>query len=153
MRLAAFTDHGLRVLLCVALAPEGRTTIAEVAQRLRLAENHVVKVVHGLGRLGFLANARGRGGGLRLAAPAASINVARVVAATENWDIVECFDSEHNSCSLAGSCRLEGVLHEAIGAFHDVLSRYTLEDLAQHSRSAVALRLVPNKQLKRSEVR
>jgi Rrf2 family nitric oxide-sensitive transcriptional repressor len=151
MRLAAFTDHSLRVLLCVALAPDGRTTIAEVARQLDLGENHVVKVVHALGRLGFLANARGRGGGLRLAAPAASINIGRVVAATESWEVVECFDSQHNTCSLAGRCRLEGVLRDATGAFHDVLGRYTLEDLADHPRSAAALRLVPRQQPKHSE--
>jgi Rrf2 family transcriptional regulator, nitric oxide-sensitive transcriptional repressor len=141
MRLATFTDHSLRVLISVALAPGGRTTIAEVARQLELAENHVVKVVHALGRLGFLANARGRGGGLRLAAPAASINVGRVVAATEDWDMVECFDRERNTCSLAGRCRLEGVLHDAMDAFHDVLGRYTLADLAS-TRPPVATRVL-----------
>jgi len=142
MRLATFTDHSLRVLLAVALAPHGRTTIAEVSRQLELSENHVVKVVHALGRRGFLANARGRGGGLRLAAPAATINVGRVVTATESWDIVECFDPGRNTCGLAGHCRLEGVLRDAMNAFHDVLGRYTLADLAGHPQSAVALRLV-----------
>jgi Rrf2 family nitric oxide-sensitive transcriptional repressor len=143
MRLATITDHSLRVLLSVALAPGGRTTIAAVARQLELGENHVVKVVHALGRMGFLANARGRGGGLRLAAPAAEINLARVVSATESWDLVECFDPAQNTCSLAGQCRLEGVLHEALGAFHAVIARYTLEDLARHERSATVIRLVP----------
>ncbi len=108
MRLATFTDHGLRVLLCVALAPGGRTTIAEVARRLELGENHVVKVAHMLGRLGFLANARGHGGGLRLAAPAASINLARVVAATESWDLVECFDPAREHLLAGGTLRDRG---------------------------------------------
>ena len=151
MRLAVFTDHSLRVLIAVAVAPAGRTTIREVARQLELAENHVVKVVHALGKLGFLANARGRGGGLRLAAAPAAINVGRVVAATESWDVVECF-SEHNTCSLAGHCRLEGVLRDAVGAFHDVLGRYTLEDLAGQSRTAVALKLVPKQQTNSPEV-
>ena len=142
MRLATFTDHGQRVLLAVALAPGRRTTIAEVARQLALGENHVVKVVHALGRLGFLANARGNGGGLRLAAPAASINIGRLVAATESWDLAECFDPAGNRCALAGRCRFEGVLREAAGAFHDVLARYTLEDLAEHSRATCAQRPV-----------
>ena len=150
MRLAPFTDHSLRVLIAVAVAPEGRTTIKEVAQQLELGENHEVKDVHALGRLGFLANARGRGGGLRLGAPPGAINIGRVVAATESWDVVECF-SEHNTCSLAGHCRLEGLLRDAVGAFHEVLGRYTLEDLAGHTRPAV-LRLVPKKQSKSPEV-
>jgi len=151
MRLAPFTDHSFRVLLCVALTPGGRTTIAEVARQLGFSENHVVKVAHALGRLGFLANARGRGGGLRLGAPPASINLARVVAATESLDLVECFDPALNTCSLAGHCRLEGVLHEAMDAFHAVLGRYTLEDLAGHARSAAALRIVSKPPMKHSE--
>ncbi len=136
MRLASFTDHSLRVLFVVAAAPDGRVTIAQVARELQLGENHIVKVVHALGRLGFLANARGRGGGLRLAAPAASINLARVVAATERWDVAECFDPAQNACTLAGNCRLQGVLRDAVDAFHDVLGRYTLADLAGRPAAA-----------------
>ena len=33
MRLTAFTDYSLRLLMYVAAAPEGRATIAEVARR------------------------------------------------------------------------------------------------------------------------
>lgn len=150
MRLATFTDHTLRVLVAVANAPGGRTTIAQVARELELSENHVVKVVHAAGRLGFLANVRGRGGGLRLAAPAASINVGRVVAATESWDVVECF-SANNTCPLAGHCRLQGVLHEATDAFHDVLGRYTVEDLALTARSRLLLRAAPEQPSNPSE--
>ncbi|MFL6564554.1 MAG: RrF2 family transcriptional regulator [Burkholderiales bacterium] len=48
-----------------------------------MSENHLVKVVHLLGKEGLLKNTRGRGGGIRLARATAEINVARVVRATE----------------------------------------------------------------------
>ena len=132
MRLTTFTDYALRVLIHVASAPEGRSTIAEVAQAFGISEHHLVKVVHLLGREGFLANSRGRGGGLRLAQPAESINVGRLVRATEGKDILaECFDEERNTCRLSGSCRLAGALREATRAFHEVLARYTLADLVR----------------------
>jgi Rrf2 family nitric oxide-sensitive transcriptional repressor len=139
VRLATFTDHSLRVLVSVAVAPGGRTTIAELARELALGENHVVKVVHALGRLGLLANARGRGGGVRLAEPAANIGLARVVSATESWELAECFEGGQDSCPMAGKCRLEGVLHEALAAFREVLGRYTLEDLARSHPAATAV--------------
>ncbi len=129
MHLTSFTDYSLRVLIFVATAPEGRTTIAEAARVLAVSENHLVKVVHALGKLGLLHNTRGRGGGLQLAGPPSSIHVGRVLRATECMDIAECFDPDSNLCGLAGRCRLEGVLHEALDAFYAVLDRYTLQEL------------------------
>ncbi|HET7729026.1 MAG TPA: Rrf2 family transcriptional regulator [Usitatibacter sp.] len=140
MKLTAFTDYSLRVLIHVATAPEGRTTIAEVAQAYGISEHHLVKVVHLLGREGFLVNTRGRGGGLRLAAPARSISVGRVVRATEGVDVpVECFDSEHDTCAISGSCRLAGVLDEAMKAFYRVLDAHSLEDLVANRKQLVSI--------------
>jgi len=136
MRLTTFTDYSLRTLIYVAHAAEGRATIAEVARAFEISEHHLVKVVHALGRMGALRNSRGRGGGLRLAAPPSRINIGEVVRATESIAVAECFDAERNTCALAGRCRLEGILHEALGAFHAVLDRYTLEDLLPPPRTA-----------------
>src|SRR5262249_41219776 len=84
-----------------------------------------------LGHEGFLDNARGRGGGLRLALAPQEINIGRVVRAVEGPDVtVECFDPSSSTCALSGSCRLEGVIAEATQSFHDTLGRYTLADPA-----------------------
>ena len=143
MRLTTFSDYSLRVLIYLASAPEGRATIAEIARGFDVSENHLVKVVHLLGRIGVLVNTRGRGGGLRLAAPPSSINVGRVVRATESAEIAECFDRESNTCALAGRCRLEVVLHEAVEAFYAVLERHTLADLVANRRQIATLLAMP----------
>ena len=144
MKLTTFTDYSLRVLIHVAAAPEGRATIAEIAQAFAISENHLVKVVHLLGREGFLLNTRGRGGGLALARPAKEINVGAIVRLAEGGDFVaECFRAD-NRCSIAPVCRLAGVLEEALGAFYAVLDRYTLADLVHNKgRIASILRLHP----------
>jgi Rrf2 family nitric oxide-sensitive transcriptional repressor len=130
MKLTTFTDYSLRVLIHVGSAPEGRATIAGIARAFDVSENHLVKVVHLLGREGFLLNTRGRGGGMQLARPATEINVAQVIHATEGGDQpAECFRGEGNRCVIAPVCRLSGILAEAMEAFYDVLEKYTLADL------------------------
>lgn len=130
MRLTTFTDYSLRALLYVAAAPEGRATIGEIASAYGISENHLVKVVHFLGKAGLLANTRGRGGGLRLARLPGEINVGKVVRLAEGANLpAECFDARANTCPLAGGCGLERVLAEAFGEFYRTLERYTLADL------------------------
>ena len=140
MRLTTFTDYSLRVLLYLAAAPEGRATIAEIASAYGVSENHLVKVVHFLGKNDLLANTRGRGGGLRLARPAQEINVGAVVRLAEAGDRpAECFDKSTNECVLAGSCRLQRILGDALGAFYGTLDRYTLADLRISERKVQLL--------------
>jgi Rrf2 family nitric oxide-sensitive transcriptional repressor len=145
MRLTSFTDFSLRVLIYVAAAPDGRATVPQVAQALQVSEHHLVKVVHFLGRCGFLATTRGRGGGLELARPSAEINVGEVVRLAEGDAMpAECFAEATNSCVLTRRCRLRGVLQEAVSAFEAVLRRHTLADLVQDRAGLQrVLRMVP----------
>ena len=63
-----------------------------------------------------------------------------MVRLTEGADIpAECFDTASNNCVLAGNCRLEGVLHEAVERFYAVLDRYTLEDLVTNRRQLISI--------------
>ncbi len=130
MRLTTFTDYSLRLLIYLAAEPDQRATIGEVAAAFGISEHHLVKVVHLLGKEGILINTRGKGGGLELAEPPASINVGRVVRLTEGAHRpAECFDRERNTCVIANICRLPPALVEAMDAFYAVLDRYSLEDL------------------------
>lgn len=143
MRLTAFTDYSLRVLIHLGVQPEHRATISEVADAFGISRNHLVKVVHFLSKEGLLANTRGRSGGMRLAVAPRQINIAAVVRRTEGSDVpAECFDRPRNRCVITNCCRLRGVLHEAVEAFYGVLARYTLEDLTRN-RAALARVLFP----------
>jgi Rrf2 family transcriptional regulator, nitric oxide-sensitive transcriptional repressor len=130
MHLTTFTDYSLRVLIFVAAQPVERATIAEVAQGFGISENHLTKVVHFLGKAGFLANVRGRGGGLRLARPAAAINLGDIVRRAEGaLKPAECFDPVTNACVITGACRLKDVLGDAVEAFYAVLDGHSLADI------------------------
>ena len=138
MKLTAFTDYSLRVLIYLAAQPQRRATIAEVAAVFEVSENHLTKVVHFLGKGGWLANVRGKGGGLELAMPPQLIGIGNVVRETEGVALpAECFGDDGGNCSIADICRLRGVLGEAVRAFYGVLDRYTLADLV-HNRQSLA---------------
>jgi Rrf2 family nitric oxide-sensitive transcriptional repressor len=144
MRLTAFTDYSLRVLIYLAIHRDDRATIAEIGNAFGVSEHHLVKVVHFLGKAGFLANVRGRGGGLRLASPPNAINIGAVVRQTEPKPMpAECFDRDTNSCPIAPVCRLGGVLSEAVAAFYSILDRYTLEDVVSNRRALAKILFIP----------
>ncbi len=141
MRLTTFSDYSLRVLIYLAADPERRATIAEIARSFEVSENHLMKVVHFLGKAGWLRNVRGKGGGLELARPPEEIVVGAVIRDSETHLPAECFDRETNRCVITGACRLRHVLAEATDAFYKVLDRYTLADIAGNNRALAKILL------------
>lgn len=132
MRLTQYTDYALRVLIYCGLSGAARVTIREIGEAYGISTNHLTKIVHELGRLGYLETARGRGGGLRLAVPPEEIRLGRLVATLEHdLSLVECFAGGVCDCRIAGTCRLQGMLGEALDAFLATLDRWTLADLLE----------------------
>jgi Rrf2 family nitric oxide-sensitive transcriptional repressor len=130
MRLTTLTDFSLRMLIHLAIKPDGRATISEVARAYRISENHLMKVAHLLGQAGYLATLRGRKGGLALARPAAAITAGEVVRCMEpDMALVPCFAEA--PCAILPACRLKHRLHAAREAFLAVLDATTIADLAE----------------------
>jgi Rrf2 family transcriptional regulator, nitric oxide-sensitive transcriptional repressor len=151
MRLTAFTDYSLRVLIFLAADPGRRATIGEIANAFSVKENHLTKVVHFLGKAGLLSNVRGKGGGLDLALAPQDIVVGNVVRLTEGAAMpAECFGEGGGDCSIVASCRLRGVLGEAVDAFYLVLDGYTLADLVSNRQALAPLLFVPPDVVKRA---
>lgn len=130
MRLTLYTDYSLRVLIFLGSKKSGSlSTIQEISDTFSISKNHLTKVVHELGRLGYIDTVRGRGGGIRLRLQPDDINVGKLVRATEDdFHLVECFSQERNACILSPVCRLKGILNEALLAYLHVLDQYTLAD-------------------------
>jgi Rrf2 family nitric oxide-sensitive transcriptional repressor len=122
-------------------------TVDEIATSYGISRNHLMKVVFRLGQLGYLANLRGKGGGMRLAMKPEEISLGRLVRQTEDdMKIVECFQSSGEGCRIESACVLRKALGEALNAFLSVLDGYTLADLlAPRLRLARLLSLSPPK--------
>lgn len=144
MRLSEYTDYSLRVLMHCARHPERLVTINELAQGYGLSRNHLMKIVHDLGRQGLLQTTRGRSGGLRLGREAERITVGDVVRATEtDFRQAECFDAAHSQCTLRGDCGLQGVLQQALAAYFAVLNHTTLADISAPRAQPVRFMAAP----------
>ncbi|PCJ41895.1 MAG: Rrf2 family transcriptional regulator [Alphaproteobacteria bacterium] len=130
MKLTAFTDYSLRLLMYVAVNDDRLVSIREVAEVFDISRNHLMKIVHELGKGGYLKTVRGKNGGFRLGKPARDINLGTLIRYTEDdLSVVECLGGKKSQCKIIELCMLAGVLQMALDAFFDVLDRHTLEDL------------------------
>ncbi len=124
------SDYACRVLMYLAIKPGERVSIQEIAEAFSISENHLVKVVHRLGKLGFVATTRGRHGGIELGRDPASISIGDVVRQMEpNFNIVECFEPGGSRCAITSMCLLKGALAKARDAFFAAIDPVTLADI------------------------
>lgn len=132
MKLTLYTDYSLRVLLYLAYREGETATISELADFYNISRNHLVKVVHDLGKNGYITTTRGKGGGMKLARPPEEIKISEVVRKTEpDLDLLECFDPRTDQCAITKVCNLKSILFEARANFIGVLEKYTLADAAK----------------------
>lgn len=133
MKLTSFSDYSLRVLIYLAVRDDSLATIGEIAESYDISRNHLMKVVHHLGVLGYLETVRGKHGGVRLAMEPKDINIGSLLRETEHTtSLVECFDPEGSHCTIESACALRGIMHQALAGFFAVLDGYTLEDVLRN---------------------
>jgi Rrf2 family nitric oxide-sensitive transcriptional repressor len=142
MQLTQFTDYSLRTLMFLGAHPGRLCTIAQIAEAYGISANHLMKVVNRLASCGYVETIRGKGGGLRQARAPRLINLGEVVRdMEERFDIVECFNVQHQDCPLLPACTLRSVLNDARRNFMATLDRHTLEDvIGEHLAGVFTLR-------------
>lgn len=141
MQLTRYSDYSLRVLMYLAIRTEYLATIEEISLAYGISRAHLMKVVHQLGRAGFLETVRGRGGGIQLARAPEEISVGDVLRHTDRMELAECFEPGANHCQIEPACGLKEALAEALDAFLAVVDRYTVADLIARRRKPLALLL------------
>lgn len=130
MQLTQSADYALRALIYVGLNTDKRVTIKDIATAFKISTNHLMKIVHRLSQLGYLAAQRGRSGGLALGRAAQDINIGEVVSKMEpNFYVAECLDPGTDGCVIAPLCKVRHAFDEAQQAFLAVLKRYSLADV------------------------
>ncbi|AMV15515.1 Rrf2 family transcriptional regulator [Legionella pneumophila serogroup 1] len=142
MQLTQFTDYSLRALIYIALK-KGSCTIKDITDAYSISNNHLIKIIHNLSKMGLIKTMRGKNGGILMAASPETINLGQLIMELEpNFDLVPCFNKEKANCCIAPACKLKSVLYEAQRAFLQILEQYTLADVLHNpSELSVLLRI------------
>jgi Rrf2 family iron-responsive transcriptional regulator len=132
MRLTRQTNYAIRILMYCEANNGKLSHVPEIASAYKVSELFLFKILKPLVDNGFIQTVRGRNGGIRLAKPATDISLFDVVRVTEDsFSMAECFESDAVDCPLVDSCGMNAALREALGAFFEVLSRYSIDDLVK----------------------
>lgn len=136
MQLTRYTDYSLRVLMYLALKDSSRLcTVSEIADHFIISRNHLIKIVHHLGKLGYLITVRGKGGGIKLAMDASNVSIGEVIRNVEAvLDPVNCDNIE---CPIQGYCQLVDLLCDARDAFLNHLDQYSINDVLSNRETLV----------------
>jgi Rrf2 family protein len=85
-----------------------RVSATDLAGETGLALPTVQKLVSMMSKAGLLRSARGTGGGIQLARPAAAISLADIIEAVEGpIAMTSCVDTGKHDCIMEGSCRVQ----------------------------------------------
>lgn len=127
MQLSSFTDYSIRVLIYLSTLHAGElTNISKVSEHYTISKNHLVKVVHKLGQLGYIETIQGKNGGIKLKKSPKQINIGHLISQLEPLELLNCSVSY---CNISPACRLKKYLVNAKNMFIKELEQYTIDDL------------------------
>ncbi len=139
VELTLYTDYALRVLLYLGLREDRICQLGEIADAYGISRHHLLKVVQGLARHGFVRTLRGKSGGVTLARPPHEIDIGRVIRLAEGpIHPVECLRGSANHCVITGACRLTRLFQQATRNFLATFDGVTLADLLSHKKAQMA---------------
>ena len=137
MRLTAFSDVSLRIMMLLSSLQEGeKLSTQRISDGVGTPYNHVAKSVAFLVNQGLLESTRGRSGGVLLSETGRKATVGQVLRSTEgDIPMIECED-ENGNCPLDSFCRLRTVLARAREAFYASVDDVVISELPAGARPA-----------------
>ena len=138
IRINRKTDYAIRVLL--ALAKQGDEALlptSQIQQEMLIPKAMSLRVVAELAKGGFITTYPGREGGVKLALPAAEINLRQVVTYFEsNFTVSECLHGG-GTCPFESSCPVQRRWARLQKMILSELENTTFDVLAKEAASEV----------------
>lgn len=132
MQLTRQTDFAIRVMMFLGIQEKGKlVTINDIAEYFSISRNHLMKIVHKLGRLEYIETLRGKKGGLRILRNPDDVNLGQLIRDFETT--LEFIDCAKLECPIQTACNLVPIMQRAQMAFLEVVDSYTLTDLLTNS--------------------
>lgn len=136
MKLSTKSRYGLRALFDIAFHSgmlPGQ--IKDISRRQQISPRYLEQIFQELKKAGLLKSKRGPQGGYRLTRKPEEITVLDVIRATEGrLALVECENSDKESCGFDSQCVTQQVWRGAAKALADYLAGVSLADLCGMAR-------------------
>ena len=130
------TDYACRVILHLALLPQGsRITAKEISKKRIIPRFLIRRIVTRLAKAHLLTTTRGKGGGLALAKPANHTSLLDVVEAMEGPLALNACTLDPKSCPLMKACPVHEEWVRARDLLSAELSQATFDKLAQRGKN------------------
>lgn len=135
MRVSTRGDYASRALLSLALHADepGPTSVRDIAERTGLPQPYLEQILQALKGAGLVRSKRGAGGGYVLSRPAEDIRLSEILSAVDGPITLGDFGEPHQdgACDHEGQCVLLAIWTHAGDIMHELLSNYTLADIAR----------------------
>jgi FeS assembly SUF system regulator len=134
LRMSKLTDYGTLVLSQLAANGRASASASAVADKTRIAQPTVSKLLKTLTRSGLVVSTRGARGGYALARAPEQITAAQIIDALEGpVAITEC-SAHGGGCNLEAHCRVGSAWQRINLSIREALQGVTLADLQQQPR-------------------
>ena len=133
MRVSTKGRYAVRVIIDMAENGESEFhPLHNLAERQGLSEKYLEAILGTLVKNNVLEGARGKGGGYKLAKPAAELTVWEILNVIEtSMGPVECVDNGKSGCDRADICPTLPMWKTLEGIIHDYFSGITIEQLVR----------------------
>lgn len=139
MKISALEEYGLRCLLQLAQAPQGKLLSAEdIAAKEGLSVAYIEKILSPLRKANLIRSVRGMYGGYELTRPPAQIFVGDMVRALDGdffSDMCHNFAGNQDCCVHMGGCSVRPVWLMVARHVYQILDHLSLLDLIEEENS------------------
>ena len=134
MRVSTKGRYAIRVIIDMAENGEAEFhPLHNLAERQGLSEKYLEAILGVLVKNNVLEGARGKGGGYKLAKPAAELTVWEILSVIEtSISPVDCVADGKNGCDRADICPTLPMWKEFNETLQNFFRKYTIEELAEH---------------------
>ncbi len=139
MQLSRRADYGIRLLLELAMLPEGtRTSTEEIANKQRIPVTFLSKIARQLAQAGLVRAYPGLGGGLELGRAPHQLTMLDAIQALEGPIAMARCTLYPHECPRSHYCPMHQVWKKMEANMRAELSQITFDQLARSEQKAIA---------------
>ncbi|MGL4854472.1 MAG: RrF2 family transcriptional regulator [Lentisphaeria bacterium] len=131
MKLSTRTQYGLRAMIIISQSPNGIATSEKIAIHENISKKYLDSILGELRKAEILSTVRGVKGGYTIVKGPENTTVFDIFSVLENSDsVTECVNNP-DRCERGCFCPGRSVWTKLAAAMRDVLSSYSIADLAK----------------------